>query len=147
MRGMASCQPGFARGPLDGESDRGHCTHVQMKKWSFWGHRGQYMSWGESCLLGYHFFHYAFISVTVMGLWGCHACNGASPMAPDSKEFTWNAGDSDSIPGLEISPWRRAWQPTPVFLPGESHRQRSLVGYSPWGCKESDMTNTHMPVT
>ena len=36
--------------------------------------------------------------------------------------------------------WRRAWQPTPVFLPGESQRQRSLVGYSPWGCKESDTT-------
>ena len=35
-------------------------------------------------------------------------------------------------------PWRRAWQPTPVFLPGESHRQRSLAGYRPWGCKESD---------
>ena len=36
-------------------------------------------------------------------------------------------------------PWRRAWQPTPVFLPGEPHGQRSLVGYSPWGSKESDM--------
>ena len=34
----------------------------------------------------------------------------------------------------------RKWQPTPVFLSGESHRQRSLVGYSPWGPKESDMT-------
>ena len=33
-------------------------------------------------------------------------------------------------------PWSRKWQPTPVFLPGESHGQRSLVGYSPWGCKE-----------
>ena len=32
-------------------------------------------------------------------------------------------------------PWRRAWQPTQVFLPGESHRQRSLVGYHPWDCK------------
>ena len=32
------------------------------------------------------------------------------------------------------------WQPTPVFLPGEFHGQRSLVGYSPWGCKESDTT-------
>ena len=31
-------------------------------------------------------------------------------------------------------PWRREWQPTPVFLPGESHRQRMLAGYSPWGC-------------
>ena len=37
-------------------------------------------------------------------------------------------------------PWRRRWQPTPVFLPGESHGQRSLEGYSPWGCKESDTT-------
>ena len=37
--------------------------------------------------------------------------------------------------------WRRKWQPIPVFLPGESHGQRGLVGYSLWGCKESDMTN------
>ena len=36
-------------------------------------------------------------------------------------------------------PWKRAWQPTPVFLPGESHCQRSLVGYSPWGHKQLDM--------
>ena len=36
--------------------------------------------------------------------------------------------------------WRRKWQPTPVFLPGESRRQMSLVGYSPWGHKESDTT-------
>ena len=35
-------------------------------------------------------------------------------------------------------PWRRKWQPTLVFLPGKSHRQRSLAGYSPWGCKDSD---------
>ena len=37
-------------------------------------------------------------------------------------------------------PWRRAWQPTPVFLPGESHGQRSLVGCSLWGHKESGTT-------
>ena len=37
-------------------------------------------------------------------------------------------------------PWRRAWQPTPVFLSGESHGQRSLAGYSPLGCRESDTT-------
>ena len=36
--------------------------------------------------------------------------------------------------------WRRVWQPTPVFLPGESHGQRSLAGYSPWSCKKSGMT-------
>ena len=37
-------------------------------------------------------------------------------------------------------PWRRKWQPIPVFLPGESHGQRSLAGYSPQGLKESDTT-------
>ena len=37
-------------------------------------------------------------------------------------------------------PWRRKWQPTPVFLPGQFHGQRSPVGHSPWGPKESDMT-------
>ena len=37
-------------------------------------------------------------------------------------------------------PWRRNWQPTPVFLPGKSHEQRSLMGYHPWGQKELDMT-------
>ena len=43
-------------------------------------------------------------------------------------------------PWIRKIPWRRKWQPTPVFLPGEFHGQRSLVGFSPWGHKESDMT-------
>ena len=43
-------------------------------------------------------------------------------------------------PWIRKIPWRRAWQPTPVFLPGESHGQRDLEGCSPWGAKESDMT-------
>ena len=42
-------------------------------------------------------------------------------------------------------PWRREWQPTPVFLPGEFRGQRSLVGYSPWGHKESDTTEGPTP--
>ena len=45
----------------------------------------------------------------------------------------------DCDPQVKI-PWRRAWQPTPVFLLEESLGQRSLEGYSPWGHKESDMT-------
>ena len=44
-------------------------------------------------------------------------------------------------------PWRRKWQPTPVFLPGEFHGQRTLAGYSPWGRKESDMTEEHTSAT
>ena len=38
--------------------------------------------------------------------------------------------------------WRRSWQPTELFLPGESLGQRRLLGYSPWGRKESDTTET-----
>ena len=43
-------------------------------------------------------------------------------------------------------PWRKEGQPTPVFLLGEFHGQRKLGGCSPWGCKESDMTEqlTHL---
>ena len=46
--------------------------------------------------------------------------------------------DTGSIPGSGRFPWRKAWQPTPIFLPGKSYGQRSLVGYSPQGYKESD---------
>ena len=52
---------------------------------------------------------------------------------PANAEAT---GDTVSAPGSG----RRKWQPTPVFLPGKSHGQRSLVGYSPWGHKELDVT-------
>ena len=41
---------------------------------------------------------------------------------------------------VSLDNWSRKWQPTPVLLPGKSHGQRSLVGYSPWGQEESDMT-------
>ena len=45
-------------------------------------------------------------------------------------------------PHVQKIPWRRKWQPTPVFLPGEFHGQRSLLGYSPWGRKESQRTTS-----
>ena len=49
-------------------------------------------------------------------------------------------GDLGSIPGLGRSPGEGNGQSTPVFLPRESHGQRSLAGYSPWGRKKSDTT-------
>ena len=48
-------------------------------------------------------------------------------------------------PWVGKTPWRRAWQPAPVFLPGKSPRQRSLVEYSPWDHKESNMTEQLIP--
>ena len=67
-------------------------------------------------------------------------CKVGFPGGSDSKESACNAGDPGWIPGLGRSPGRREWLPTPVYLTGEIHGQRSLVGYSPWGLKESDMT-------
>ena len=61
------------------------------------------------------------------------------PGGSDGKESANNAGDLGLIWGGKIL-WRRAWQSTPLFLPGEPHGQRNLVGYSPWCLKESDMT-------
>ena len=59
------------------------------------------------------------------------------PDSSDGKESTCNAGDLGYIPGSERSPGEGNGYP---FVPGKSHRQKSLAGYSPWGCKESDMT-------
>ena len=73
-----------------------------------------------------------------------------SPPAPTWSDFyfdwaslvtqTVNGRRPGFDPWLRNIPWRRQWQPAPVFFPKKSHGQRSLVGYSPWVCKESDMT-------
>ena len=57
----------------------------------------------------------------------------SSPMAQIVKALPamWEFGEI---------PWRREWQPTPVFLPGKSHGQRSLASYNSWGHKELDIT-------
>ena len=57
------------------------------------------------------------------------------------KKSACNAGDQVQSLGLEAL-LEKGIQPTPVFLPGEFHGQRSLASYSPWGCKESDKTET-----
>ena len=75
--------------------------------------------------------------------------NWTSEAAVDEVEFTCQCQRCKRHsfgPWVRKIPWRRKWQPSPVFLPGKFHGQRSLVDYSPWGCKESDMsecTHTH----
>ena len=76
------------------------------------------------------------IFVNIIAYW-------ASQVAPVVKNLSANAGDIrdvGSIPGSGRSHWRRARQPSPVFLPGESYGQRSLAGYSPQSLKKSDTT-------
>ena len=68
---------------------------------------------------------------TVISIWHILGFPGGSA----GKESACNAGDPGFDSWLGKIPWRRKWQPTPAFLPGESHGQRSLVAYSPWDCK------------
>ena len=69
-----------------------------------------------------------------------------SPVETTFRVFQWCSGKESACqyrrcrfdPWVGKMPWRRKWQHTPIFLPGESHGQRSLVSYSAWGHKESD---------
>ena len=62
------------------------------------------------------------------------------PGGSDGKVMCLQCRRPKFNPWVRKIPWKREWLPIPVFLPGEFHRQRSLAGYSPWGCKESDTT-------
>ena len=83
----------------------------------------------EAGSLSLTFFYKALITLTENFLGGARA-----------KESTCQCRRHGLDPRVRKMPWRRAWQPTLVFLPGKSHGQRSLAGCSPYGCRESDMT-------
>ena len=73
----------------------------------------------------------------------CSVFMQASQMALVINNQPAIAGDTrggSSVSGAGKIPWSRKWQPTPVFSPGKFHGQRSLACCSPWGCKESDMS-------
>ena len=76
------------------------------------------------------------ISLRSKSLWGFPAGTSGKEPACQCRRLKRCRFD----PWVRKIPWRRAWQPTPVSLPGESHRQRSLADYSPWGRKAPDMT-------
>ena len=66
------------------------------------------------------------------------------------KVYAWQCR-RHRTPGFNLwvrkIPWRRRWQPTPVFLPGEFHGQRKMAGYSAWVCKELGMTCKELLMT
>ena len=66
--------------------------------------------------------------------------NFVLPRWHSGKESACRCRRSRFDPWVRQIPWSRKWQPTLVFLPGKFQEQRTLVGYSPWGCKESDTT-------
>ena len=67
-------------------------------------------------------------------------CFNGLPWWLSGKESPCQCRRHEFNPWVLKIPWKRKWQPTPVLLPGKFHKQRSLVSYSPWGCKESDPT-------
>ena len=77
-------------------------------------------------------------SPLAMDIWSMGFPGGTSGKEPTCQCIRHKRLEFD--PWIGKIPWRRAWQPTPVFLPGESHGRRSLKGYSPWGHTELDMT-------
>ena len=70
---------------------------------------------------------------------------GASGKEPTCQCRRCKKQRSSFHPWVRNIPWRKSWQPTPEFLHGESHGQKSLVGCSPWGCKELVMTEAMEP--
>ena len=94
----------------------------------------QAKDWRQLCLLGHEF--------------GCKINSALTmtegfPGGSAGKEPTcqWRRRKRQGfVPWVGKIPWRRAWLPTPIFLPAEFRGQRSLTGYSPWGCKELDTT-------
>ena len=97
-----------------------------------------YVAQGKCSVNVRNYYHECVTSTPIIrpnlaGLWGY--LGGAS-----DKESTGQCRRCRFSPWVRKIPWRRAWQPTPVFLPGKSHGQRSLVGYSPQSHKESDTT-------
>ena len=119
------------------------CFHVQLQSWKFLQFAGQQsgppLEGGKSCKVGLRTALFnpnldpALQLVCLLGVWN---------FLPASKSLLVKPLPTSGRPGFnpwvgKIS-WKWKWQPTPVFLPGKSHGQRSLVGYSSWGRKESD---------
>ena len=112
--------------------------------------------WWKSELKGDQLSHIILFPDALPGLSATFLSSGVSPILWDTVARLWGIPDGSS--GKESTRpcrrcrrsgfnswvwkilWKRKWQPTSVFLPGESHGQRSLVGCLPWGPKESDMT-------
>ena len=106
----------------------------------------------------YHLYHLSVIHQLMSTLCFFALINHAveKAMAPHSSTLAWKLPWTEELGGLQLlrvghdwttslslftfMHWRRKWQPTPVFLPGEFHGQGSLVGYSPWGLKKSHTT-------
>ena len=105
----------------------------------------RYVKWHSICLEAMHILPYTFSSLDYLQ---------SSQVVLVLKNPPANAGDCTFHPWVWKLPWCGQWQPTSLFLPGKSHGQKNLAGYSPWGFRELDMTghahthtHTHTQIT
>ena len=101
-----------------------------------------YSSYCENLILNFKCLHiFIFFMAYIFYI---HSCSRPeSSLNQASQVVKWLKKKSSKCglgPWFRKTPWRREWQPTPIFLPGKSHEQWNLDGYSPWGCKESVRT-------
>ena len=113
-----------------GQEEKG-TTEDEMVGWHYWlnGHGFGVGQGGLACCSSWG---HKESDTTEQLNWTELMCQ-AFPFSSYGKEFACRWRRPGLILGLGRFPWRRKWQPTPVFLSGESHGQRSLVVYSPWG--------------
>ena len=113
---------------------------------AFLPHPFPWMPWDFSILQGCPY--PALSSLDGITWFATSLLSGDFPGCSDSKSICLHCRRTGFDSWVGKIPWRRKWQPTPVFLPGESHGQRSLVGYSQWGHKESDTIEWfHFPLS
>ena len=104
--------------------------------------------WGDKCVFSLNFRVVCYSNRWLTHLYNMHLniCSLNKGIKEMDKLWLprWLSGKESAChrvdPWVRKIPWRRKWQSTPVFSPGKSHGQRSLVGYSPWGHKELDTT-------
>ena len=111
---------------------------MECDKWGLCGLSAYVSNRGPSCLLCA-----AYADTRIFFFSFAPLRSGVSQVVLVVRNPPANAGDIrdvSSIPPVGKVSWRRAWQPTPLFLPGECHGQGTLAGYSPWAHKESDIT-------
>ena len=79
-------------------------------------------------------------AICLLRFWQLPMITSGFPGGSEGKESACQGRRCEFDPWVRRVPWRRKWHPTPVFLPGKSHGQRSLAGYSPQACQELDTT-------
>ena len=110
--------------------DRTQVSHIAGRCFNLWATKGTNTIREVPTSRNNHLPKASLPTAITLGLWGWLS----------SKEFTCKCRRCRFDPWVGKVPWRRKWQPTPIFLSGKCHVQKIPLAYSPWGCKGPDTT-------